>query len=77
MNVIDYITITCNLKNIRLHEKCNRLQPITITNYDYPMSVGETRPDLGSIIFKCNRLHYNYFAIFIITLPYDYINFQM
>jgi hypothetical protein len=44
MNVIDYITITCNLKKclitdyIRLHEKCNRLQPIMITNYDYPMS---------------------------------------
>ena len=44
MNVIDYIAITCNLKKcpitdyIRLHEKCNRLQPITITNYDYPMS---------------------------------------
>ena len=45
MNVIDYITITCNLKKkcpitdyIRLHEKCNRLQPITITNYDYLMS---------------------------------------
>ena len=37
MNVIDYITITCNLKKcpitdyIRLHEKCIRLQPITIT----------------------------------------------
>jgi len=47
MNVIDYITITCNLKKcpitdyIRLHEKCNRLQPITITNYDYPMSDGK------------------------------------
>ena len=44
MNVIDYITITCNLKKrpitdyIRLYEKCNRLQPIRITNYDYPMS---------------------------------------
>jgi len=33
--------------------------------------------DLGSITFKCNRLHYNYFAIFMITLHYDYINFQM
>ena len=30
MNVIDYITITCNLKYVRLHEKCNRLH-ITIT----------------------------------------------
>ena len=44
MNVIDYITITCNLKNDRLQitsdymKKCNRLQLITITNYDYPMS---------------------------------------
>ena len=44
MNVIDYITITCNLKNVRLQitsdymKKCNRLQLITITNYDYPMS---------------------------------------
>ena len=44
MNVIDYITITCIIKKcpitdyIRLHEKCNRLQPITITNYHYPMS---------------------------------------
>jgi hypothetical protein len=33
--------------------------------------------DLGSITFKYNRLHYNYFAIFMITLQYDYINFQM
>ena len=33
--------------------------------------------DLRSITFKCNRLHYNYFAIFMITLHYDYINFQM
>ena len=45
MNVIDYITITCNLKNGRLQitsdymKKCNRLQLITITNYDYPVSV--------------------------------------
>ena len=45
MNVIDYITITCNLKNGWLQitsdymKKCNRLQLITITNYDYPMSV--------------------------------------
>ena len=39
MNVIDYISITCNLKNVWLHEKCNRLQLITIANYDYPMSV--------------------------------------
>jgi hypothetical protein len=44
MNVIDYITITCNLKNGRLQItsdymiKYNRLQLITITNYDYPMS---------------------------------------
>ena len=33
--------------------------------------------DLGSITFKCNLLHYNYFAIFMITLHYDYISFQM
>ena len=44
MNVIDYITITCNLKNGRLQitsdymKKFNRLQLITIANYDYPMS---------------------------------------
>jgi hypothetical protein len=44
MNVIDYITITCNLKKcpitdyIRLHEKCNRLQPITITNYEFTIT---------------------------------------
>ena len=44
MKVIDYIMITCNLKNGRLQitsnymKKCNRLQLITITNYDYPMS---------------------------------------
>jgi hypothetical protein len=30
---------------IRLHEKCNRLQPITITNYDYPMSVTHSLND--------------------------------
>jgi hypothetical protein len=41
MNVIDYITITCNIKkNVRLQItfdyiiKCNQLQLITITNYD-------------------------------------------
>ena len=38
MNVIDYIAITCNLKNDRLQikydymKKCNRLQLITITS---------------------------------------------
>ena len=37
----------------------------------------ELWPDFGSITFRCNRLHYNYFAIFMITLHYDYINFQM
>ena len=37
MNVIDYITITCNKKKVRLQitsdymKKCNRLQLITIT----------------------------------------------
>ena len=48
MNVIDYITITCNIKkNGRLHItsdymiKCNRLQLITITNYDDPMSANQ------------------------------------
>jgi hypothetical protein len=44
MNVIDYIMITCNIKNDQLQitsdymKKCNRLQLIMITNYDYPMS---------------------------------------
>ena len=45
MNVIDYITITCNKKKyVRLQIasdymiKCNQLQLITITNYDDPMS---------------------------------------
>jgi hypothetical protein len=39
MNVIDCITITCNLKKVRLQiisdykKKCNRLQLITITPY--------------------------------------------
>ena len=55
MNVIDYITITCNLKNDRLQitsdymKKCNRLQLITITNYDYPMSVRLTTMDITEI----------------------------
>ena len=53
MNVIDYIAITCNLKKcpitdyIWLHEKCNRLQPITITNYDHPMSEYELNKRYG------------------------------
>jgi len=53
MNVIDYITITCNLKNGLLQitsdymKKCNRLQLITSTNYDYPMSGG------GYLIIGC------------------------
>jgi hypothetical protein len=56
MNVIDYITITCNLKiNGRLQitsdykKKCNRLQLITITNYDYPMSASEVGEALKRI----------------------------
>jgi hypothetical protein len=36
---------------IRLHEKCNRLQLITITNYDYPMSGSDTEKEWN----------YNYF----------------
>ena len=44
MNVSNYIKITCNLKDGGLQitsnymKKCNLLQLITITNYDYPMS---------------------------------------
>ena len=44
MNVIDYIMITCNIKNGQLQitsdymKNCNRLQLIMITYYDYPMS---------------------------------------
>jgi hypothetical protein len=47
MNVIDYITITCNIKNVRLQItsdymiQCNQLQLITITNYDDPMSANQ------------------------------------
>jgi hypothetical protein len=48
MNVMDYITITCNInKNSRLQItsdymiKCNQLQLITITNYDDPMSASQ------------------------------------
>ena len=48
MNLIDYITITCNIKkNGRLQItsdymiKCNQLQLITITNYDDPMSANQ------------------------------------
>jgi hypothetical protein len=39
-------------------------------------AVPEPEADLGSITCKCNRLHYNYFAIFMITLHYDYIIFK-
>jgi hypothetical protein len=31
----------------------------------------------GQLLSNVIRLHYNYFAIFMITLHYDYINFQM
>ena len=48
MNVIDYITIICNIKiNGRLQItsyymiKCNQLQLIMITNYDDPMSANQ------------------------------------
>ena len=48
MNVIDYITITCNIKkNGRLQITsdymitCNQLQLITITNFDDSMSVNQ------------------------------------
>jgi hypothetical protein len=50
MNVIDYITITCNLKNDRLQitsdymNKCNQLQLITITPclYQSEQVIGRT-----------------------------------
>ena len=48
MNVIDYITITCNKnKYVRLQItsdymiKCSQLQLINITNYDDPMSANQ------------------------------------
>ena len=59
MNVIDYLTITCNLRIGRLQitsdymEKCNRLQLITITNYDYHMSDASARPES----YDHNRIH--------------------
>ena len=44
MNVIDYITITCNIRKWPITDymiKCNQLQLITITNYDDPMSANQ------------------------------------
>jgi hypothetical protein len=45
MNVIDYITITCNIKKWPITSdymiKCNQLQLITITNYDDHMSANQ------------------------------------
>jgi hypothetical protein len=70
MNVIDYITITCNLKNGRLQntsdymKKCNRLQRITITNYDYPMSgrspISHNMIKRYSSMFNCNQNYHKY-----------------
>ena len=41
MNVIDYITITCNIKTNCPITDYIRLQLITITNYDDPMSANQ------------------------------------
>jgi hypothetical protein len=68
INVIDYITITCNLKKclitdyIRLHEKCNRLQPITITNYDYPQlqKILSINYDFKDLIFKQIKFQFQF-----------------
>ena len=58
MNVIDYITITCNKKKcVRLQItsdymiKCNQLQLITITNYDDPMSANQYQELPAAAIF--------------------------
>ena len=70
MNITDYITITCNLKNGWLQitsdymKKCNRLQLITITNYDYPISVACIVILLVAILYRdhvgfCVMLHFH------------------
>ena len=47
--------------------------------YMYPAHIYTTQYKVTKLhqSSKCNRLHYNYIAIFMITLHYDYINFQM
>ena len=49
-------------RHIRLQHLRNRFKIAASAARETPKS------DLGSITFKCNRLHYNYFAIFMITL---------
>ena len=64
MNVIDYITITCNIKkNVRLQItfdymiKCNQLQLITITNYDDLMSANQHQElPVGPVNLPCRHL---------------------
>jgi hypothetical protein len=63
-------------KNLLIVTECHSVLNL-ISRIEYTVYGGGAVTDLGSITFKCNRLHYNYFAIFMITLHYDYINFQM
>jgi hypothetical protein len=56
INVIDYIVITCNLKNDRLQitynymKKCNRLQLITITPCLITTNIVNSNPAQASCI---------------------------
>ena len=68
MNVIDYITITCNKKKVRLQitsnymKKCNRLQLITITITITPCLSSITQSCLSSCsIWGLGIINFHYF----------------
>ena len=79
MNVIDYITITCNKKKkclitdyIRLHDK---MQSITTTNYDDPMSANQHQELPVSPVNYCFQQFTVSTLVFVLTYVYAFSTF--
>jgi hypothetical protein len=72
-------------KNIYIDKEVKYTKKLTFADkfvlythfYHVNLQIIDHEPGMGSITFKYNQLHYNYFATFRITFHYDCINFQM
>ena len=82
MNVIDYITITYNIKkNVLLQItfdymiKCNQLQLITIINYDDPMSANQHQELPVGPVNYCFQQFTVLTLVFVLTYVYAFSTF--